>query len=102
MRSLVALACLVSLAIPARPLAHGHPSGSGYRDLEARMRLDYAAQHPCPATGRIGGACPGYVVYYLAPSQRPRGRAPWQLAWMTEAEAAASRQEWIEERGVAP
>jgi hypothetical protein len=102
MRTLCVLACLVSLVFPASPLARGRPSGSAYRDLEARMRLDYAAQHPCPATGRIRGACPGYVVYYLAPSKRVRGKEPWQFAWMTEGEAAASRKEWIDERGVAP
>jgi hypothetical protein len=102
MRSLGAAICLLSLALPGWPQARGHRSGAAFRELEAQLRLAYAAHHPCPATGRTGGACPGYVVYYLPPSARERGRPAWPLAWMTEAEAAASREAWVAERGVAP
>jgi hypothetical protein len=102
MRSLAAVLGLLALALPASPLARGRPSGSAFRDLEVQMRLAYASQHPCPATGKVGGSCPGYVVYYLPPSKLGEARAPWQLAWMTEAEAAAAREEWVSERGMAP
>jgi hypothetical protein len=30
-------------------------------------RADFQRSHPCPATGRTSGACPGYVVDHVKP-----------------------------------
>lgn len=97
-----ALLLAALLAFPGAAAAHGRSTGTAFRDLEARMRESYAAEHVCPATGRRGGHCPGYAVYYVPPSQKARPRDPWEMAWMTEAELAAARAEWVEVRGRAP
>ncbi len=38
----------------------------------------FVREHPCPATGRTSGACPGYVVDHVRPlvSDRQRARRP--------------------------
>jgi hypothetical protein len=65
------------------------------RDVNGRIRLDPAArrefrhQHPCPATGKATGACPGYVVDHVIPLKRRRADVPENMQWQTTAEAKA-------------
>ncbi len=102
MRLIASAFGLLLLTAPVSSLARGRSSGSAFRELEAQMRLAYERNHPCPATGKIFGSCPGYVIYYAPPSKRVVSSDPWQMQWMTEEEERASRAEWIAERGRAP
>jgi len=45
--------------------------------------------HPCPATGRTSGACPGYVIDHVVPLKRGGADAPDNMQWQTSAAAKA-------------
>ncbi|MDE3165953.1 MAG: HNH endonuclease [Acidobacteriota bacterium] len=45
--------------------------------------------HPCPATGRTSGACPGYVIDHVVPLKRGGADAPGNMQWQTKAAAKA-------------
>lgn len=65
------------------------------RDANGRIRRNPAARrafqrgNPCPATGRISGACPGYVVDHLVPLKRGGADEPGNMQWQAVAEAKA-------------
>jgi hypothetical protein len=52
-------------------------------------RRSFQASHPCPATGRTSGACPGFVVDHIKPLKRGGADAPSNMQWQTRAEARA-------------
>jgi hypothetical protein len=63
---------------PARA-ADGSIKRSTYqRSLFVRM-------HPCPATGQITGACPGWAVDHIIPLACGGCDAPMNMAWMPNA-----------------
>jgi len=43
--------------------------------------------HPCPATQRTYGACPGYVVDHIVPLCGGGPDWPQNMAWQTRAES---------------
>src|ERR1039457_2418340 len=59
------------------------------RDANGRIKRNPAArrafqrQHPCPATGRITGTCPGYVVDHVVPLKRDGADEPSNMQWQT-------------------
>jgi 5-methylcytosine-specific restriction endonuclease McrA len=57
------------------------------RDPVQRRAFQHA--HPCPATGRKTGACPGYVVDHIKPLKRGGPDRPSNMQWQTRAEAKA-------------
>jgi hypothetical protein len=65
------------------------------RDANGRIKRNPAARrefqkmHPCPATGRTTGACPGYVVDHIVALKRGGADAPSNMQWQTIAEAKA-------------
>jgi len=65
------------------------------RDANGRVKRDPAARrafvrsHPCPATGKTTGACPGYVVDHVIPLKGGGADAPENMQWQTVAEARA-------------
>ena len=52
-------------------------------------RHEFQRQHPCPATGKTSGACPGYVVDHVVPLKRGGADAPSNMQWQTAAAAKA-------------
>lgn len=82
------------LASPAAVAARGgKPSGSGFRELERQFRESYQRSHPCPATGRTSGNCPGYVVGYVVLPKHGGTYQQSNMRWMTEEEAEKSGQD---------
>jgi hypothetical protein len=49
----------------------------------------FERSHPCPATGKASGACPGYVVDHVVPLKRGGADAPGNMQWQTTAAAKA-------------
>jgi hypothetical protein len=78
------LACLVLLtgALCAGGVAAG--AHRSHQQRTAFMRL-----HPCPATGRTRGACPGYVVDHVRPLCAGGPDAPQNMQWQTTAAGKA-------------
>ena len=58
-------------------------------DATARTDRDRAqvrafrAEHPCPATGRTRGACPGYHVDHITPLCAGGADRPANMQWIT-------------------
>jgi 5-methylcytosine-specific restriction endonuclease McrA len=65
------------------------------RDANGRIKRNPAArrafmqQHPCPATGRTTGACPGYVVDHVVPLKRGGADTPDNMQWQKTLDAKA-------------
>jgi hypothetical protein len=68
-----------------------HRSRTYHRSRAARAQ--FQRQHPCPATGRTYGACPGYVVDHVKPLACGGADAPSNLQWQTIAEGKA-KDKW--------
>lgn len=62
--------------------------GRSKRSSEAKHAFMKA--HPCPATGKSSGACPGYVVDHVVPLKRHGADAPSNMQWQTK-EAAKQK-----------
>jgi hypothetical protein len=73
----------LGLALPADSKAK--------RSSAARSQFQKA--HPCPSTGRVSGACPGYVVDHIQPLKRGGADHPGNMQWQTSAEARA-KDKW--------
>lgn len=52
-------------------------------------RKTFRSTHPCPATGRTSGRCPGYVIDHIRPLKRGGPDTPSNMQWQTKAEAKA-------------
>jgi hypothetical protein len=52
-------------------------------------KRSFQASHPCPATGKTSGACPGYVVDHIKALKRGGADAPGNMQWQTTAAAKA-------------
>jgi hypothetical protein len=55
----------------------------------ARAKTEFRRSHPCPATGRTKGACPGYVIDHIKPLKRGGPDTPSNMQWQTKAAAKA-------------
>lgn len=47
------------------------------------QRAAFIRHHPCPATGRTRGACPGYVVDHIEPLCADGPDNPGNMQWQT-------------------
>ena len=65
------------------------------RDANGKIKRNPAARrafqssHPCPATRRTSGACPGYVVDPIVPLKRGGADEPANMQWQTVVEPKA-------------
>ena len=47
-------------------------------------------EHPCPATGRVKGACQGHIIDHIKPLACGGVDAASNMQWQTKAEAKAN------------
>jgi hypothetical protein len=50
-------------------------------------RAQFMRMHPCPATGRHRGPCPGYVIDHIVALKRGGADRPGNMQWQTVQEA---------------
>jgi hypothetical protein len=50
-------------------------------------KQDFRSSHPCPATGRTNGPCPGYVIDHVIPLKRGGPDTAINMQWQTKDEA---------------
>jgi|SRR5579863_835900 hypothetical protein len=55
----------------------------------AAARRAFRKQNPCPATARVLGPCPGYVIDHVQPLACGGADAPFNMQWQTTADAKA-------------
>ena len=55
----------------------------------AKAKRKFRADHPCPATGKARGACPGYVIDHVKPLKRGGADRPDNMQWQTKEAAKA-------------
>ena len=51
------------------------------------QRAHFVRDHPCPATGKNSGACPGYVVDHIKALCVGGKDAPTNMQWQTYADS---------------
>jgi hypothetical protein len=64
-------------------------SASAKQLRSASAKHEFQLTHPCPATGRTRGACPGYVKDHVVPLACGGPDAPANMQWQTRADAKA-------------
>ena len=56
---------------------------------DASQVYAFRADHPCPSTGALRGACPGWVVDHLQPLCAGGQDAPSNMQWQPRKQAKA-------------
>ena len=82
---LIAAAFVVGVVLPG--------SASSKQLRSASVKRESQLTHPCPATGRTSGACPGYVKDHVKPLKCGGPDAVSNMQWQTRAEAKA-KDKW--------
>ena len=62
-----------------------------------KQRAAFKRQHPCPATGKHSGACPGYVIDHVRPLCAGGLDHPSNMQWQTVADAKVKDREEVRE-----
>jgi len=77
-------------------MAFGYAADSSVtRDSHGKIKRSTAAkdpfkqEHPCPATGKGSGRCPGYVIDHINPLECGGADAPSNMQWQTVADGKA-------------
>jgi hypothetical protein len=100
MRKIALLLFWMLWSLPLMPQGHStmhttHRCTSCLRDKHGHIKRSRAAtssfkkQHPCPATGKSAGRCPGYVIDHVKPLECGGTDAPSNMQWQTSAAAKA-------------
>jgi 5-methylcytosine-specific restriction endonuclease McrA len=100
-RSIALLLCLLSSLNAFAAPRHSHSPRSSFRPYSTRSthrgryrrsttaKNNFKREHPCPATGRSSGSCPGYVIDHINPLECGGADAPFNMQWQTIAEGKA-------------
>jgi 5-methylcytosine-specific restriction endonuclease McrA len=56
-------------------------------------REQFQREHPCPATGKKTGSCPGYVIDHIEPLDCGGSDSRENIQWQTVADAKA-KDKW--------
>ena len=87
-RMLLAAAMAVVIAMAA-PCEAKKPAGKSRAARSVHAKTAFRKAHPCPATGRASGACPGYVIDHVVPLKRGGADQAVNMQWQTLADARA-------------
>ena len=87
-RMLLAAAMAVTIGMVA-PSEAKKPAGKARAARSAHAKTTFRKAHPCPATGKSAGACPGYVIDHVVPLKRGGPDQPGNMQWQTLADARA-------------
>lgn len=68
-------------------------SSHGRIKRSARAKDAFKRSHPCPSTGRSGGACPGYVIDHVRALKHGGADDPSNMQWQT-VEQAKEKDKW--------
>jgi hypothetical protein len=75
---------------------HGHasaavvaPDSHGHIARNPHAKEEFRRSHPCPATGKKYGACPGWVVDHVQALKHGGADDSSNMQWQTTAEAKA-------------
>ena len=83
------------LLIPLALLAAACTPDAYATDRNPAVRAAFMRQHPCPATGKRIGACPGYVVDHVIPLCIGGADSVRNMQWQTDADGLAKDKiEW--------
>jgi hypothetical protein len=82
---LIAAALAVCVVLPG--------PASAKQQRSASVKREFQLMHPCPATGRTSGACPGYVKDHVVPLACGGPYAVANLQWQTIRDAKA-KDKW--------
>jgi hypothetical protein len=100
-RSIALLLCLLSSLNTFATSRHSYRHRSSFRSYSTRSthhgryrrstaaKNNFKREHPCPATGRSSGSCPGYVIDHINPLECGGADAPFNMQWQTIAEGKA-------------
>ena len=59
----------------------------------SKAKNEFKKTHRCPATGKSGGSCPGYVIDHIKPLKRGGADRPSNMQWQTK-EQAKTKDKW--------
>jgi hypothetical protein len=86
MRALIA----ILLCIPLLGQACEPPrDANGRIQRSKKVKDDFKATFPCPATGELSKKCPGYVIDHIVPLACCGADSVENMQWQTRAEAKA-------------
>ncbi|MBI3710324.1 MAG: HNH endonuclease [Proteobacteria bacterium] len=57
----------------------------GHIGRAVQAKDEFRKAHPCPATGKISGPCPGFVVEHIVPLSRGGADRPANMQWQAVA-----------------
>lgn len=57
------------------------------RHRSQKAKAEFKQLHPCPATGRQKGSCPGYIIDHIIPLACGGADSPENMQWQTKSEA---------------
>ena len=66
-----------------------------HRSQKAKAIFKYS--HPCPATQRTKGSCPGYIIDHINPLACGGADTPENMQWQTKIEAK-DKDKWERNR----
>jgi hypothetical protein len=67
--------------------------GDGHIIRSPKAKYEFRNNNPCPATGEIKGACPGYVVDHIIALKRGGSDDQCNMQWQTTEDARA-KDKW--------
>jgi hypothetical protein len=77
----------------SRAYAGVNRDGHGRIARDPHAKEAFRRTHPCPATEKTYGACPGWVVDHVRALKHGGADAPWNMQWQTRA-AAKAKDRW--------
>lgn len=60
---------------------------NGHIKRSAEAKREFRKSHPCPSTGKVSGACAGYVIDHITPLKRGGADNPANMQWQTAEDA---------------